>query len=65
MNCSWLDWLLLITKVVKQYTNGKKHQIAKICNRNVGHIFSEDVSPYVLCSRLAGLNLDPHHVASI
>ena len=57
MNCSWLDWLLLITKVVKQYTNGKKHQIVSVP--------SEDVSPYVLCSRLAGLNLDPHHVASI
>ena len=57
MNCSWLDWLLLITKVEKQYTNGKKHQIVSVP--------SEDVSPYVLCSRLAGLNLDPHHVASI
>jgi hypothetical protein len=37
--------------------NGKKHKIVSVP--------SEDVSPYVLCSRLAGLNLDPHHVASI
>ena len=49
-------WLVTNNESCKTI-NGKKHQIVSVP--------SEDVSPYVLCSRLAGLNLDPHHVASI